>query len=176
MAKHFVPNLFAEIDDGSLWFALSAPQSTSSRHDRGSVRFYTEKMRSGWVNGLTVMTGKSQSQSTTSRTISISLALQAHPLSRMSGRGGMLTKHIPPAVNSSKGSCNGQPLMHLTARLQSSQHLPRGYVSPSSTRWVTCCSINYDLSYSQLSGAAPVAGWGATCRRSASGDIWIDHT
>lgn len=79
-------------------------------------------------NGLVMMTGKSQSQTTTSRTISISLTLQAHPLNRMK-KSDMLTKHIPPAVSSSKGSHDGRPL-HLAAPLLSSHHLPWGKAHP----------------------------------------------
>lgn len=49
--------------------------------------------------GLVIMTGKSQSRTSTSRTISISLTLQAHPLSRMKKVTCWLsTFHLQPAV------------------------------------------------------------------------------
>lgn len=44
----------------------------------------------------------------TSKTISISLTLQAHPLIGRE-KSDTLTKHIPPAVSSSKGSHDGRP-------------------------------------------------------------------
>lgn len=54
-------------------------QIKEESEDSGSLLMNTN-------NGLVVMTGKSQSRTTTSRTISISLTLQAQPLSRMKKR------------------------------------------------------------------------------------------
>lgn len=80
-------------------------------------------------NGLVMMTGKSQSRTTTSRTISISLTLQAQPLSRMK-KSDLLTERIPPAACSSKDSHDDHPL-HLTAPLLSSHNLPWGKAHPT---------------------------------------------
>ena len=75
-------------------------------------------------NGLVIMTGKSQSRTTTSRTISISLTLQAHPLSRMRKVTCWLsTFHLQPSVQRVKN-------LHLNAPLPSSHHLPWGSAHP----------------------------------------------
>lgn len=117
-----------------------------------------------------MMTGKSQSRTTTSRTISISLTLQAHPLRRMK-KSDLLTKHIPPAACSSKGSHDSYS-QHLCAPLTSSHHLPWGKARPPPL------SVLHQQHPSPFiaHGTSLSTGWGTTCQQSASGDVWMVFT
>lgn len=132
----------------------------------------------GWLmvnmdNGLVIMTGKSQSRTTTSRTISISLTLRAHPLSRMK-KSDMLTKHIPPAACSSKGSQDGHNL-HLTAPLYPATTYPEAKLTLLHTVGDPVLHQQRPSPFT-THGTTLNTGGGATCQLSASGDDWMGLT
>lgn len=120
-----------------------------------------------------MLTGKSQPQTTTPRTISISLTLQAHPLSGMKKVTCWLsTFHLQPAVQRA-------PMM---ATLCTSL-LPCYPATTCPEAKLTLLHTAGDpvlhqqhLSPFKARGTALATSWGATCQLSASGEVWIGFT
>lgn len=124
-------------------------------------------------NGLVMMTGKSQSHTTTSRTISISLTLQAHPLSRMKKVTCWLsTFHLQPAVQRAPMMVTlcTSPLLCYPATTCPEAKLILLHTAGDPVLHHQC------LSPFITHGTALTASWGATCQLRASGDVWMGFT
>ena len=121
-------------------------------------------------NGLIMMTGKSPSQATTSRTISIRLTLQAHPLSRMKKVTCWLsTFHLQHAVQRA-------PMM--VTLCTSPLHCYPATTCPEAKLTLLHTAGDPVLHHERLSPfttheTALTASWAATCQLRASGDVWM---
>ena len=123
-------------------------------------------------NGLVMMTGKSQPQSSTSRTISISLTLQAHPFKQDEEVTCWLsTFHLQPAVQRAPTTVT---LCTSPLRCYPATTCPEAKLTILHTAGDPVLHHQH-LSPFTTRGAAPTASWGATCQLRASGDVWMEN-
>lgn len=112
-------------------------------------------------NGLVMMTAKSQSRATTSRTISISLTLHAHPLSGMKkGTCWLSTFHLQSAVQRAPTTVT---LCTSPLRCNPATTCPGAALTPPLHTTGDPALHQQHASPFTEHGTAPVASGGATC-------------